>query len=306
MEPTWDCIVVGAGAAGLSAALVLGRARRRTLVVDAGEQSNRPAEKIGGLLGHDQWPPEEFYALGRENVLAYPTVELRDGTVQSARREDEAFVVELGDGSTEVTRRLLLATGMDYRVPELPGVAERWGRSVFHCPFCHGWEHRDEPLGVLSTVTHGALLLRMWTDDVTLLTNGEALDPEEAEKLDAAGIPIDAHPISHLEGPGDALSAVVFEDGERRALSGLLARVALHQRAPLAAQLGAQFAEPGMVAADALVVDAQYRTTVPGLFAAGDASAQMQSVALAISSGHVAGAMVVGDLLAANQLTVRA
>jgi thioredoxin reductase len=239
-------------------------------------------------------------------VLAYPTVELRDGTVETARREDDAFVVELGDGSTEVTRRLLLATGMDYRTPDLPGVAERWGRSVFHCPFCHGWEHRDEPLGVLSTVSHGALLLRMWTDDVTMLTNGEALDPEEAEKLAAAGIPIDAREISHLEGPGDELTAVVFEDGERRALSGLLARVALHQRAPLAAQLGAQFAEPGMVAADALVVDAQYRTTVPGLFAAGDASAQMQSVALAISSGHVAGAMVVGDLMAANLLTVRA
>ena len=303
MDSTWDCIVVGAGAAGLSAALVLGRARRRTLVVDAGGQSNRPSEGIGGLLGHDRRPPEEFYALGRDNVLAYPTVELRDGTVATARREDDGFVVELGDGSTEVTRRLLLATGMDYRAPDVPGIS---GRSVFHCPFCHGWEHRDEPLGVLATIAHGALLLKMWTDDVTLLTNGEPLDPEEAEKLRAAGIPIDARPIARLEGPGDRLEAVVFEDGGQLALSGLLARVALHQRAPLAAQLGAEFAEPGMVAADALVVDAQYRTTVPGLFAAGDASAQMQSVPLAISSGHVAGAMAVGDLTAANVVTARA
>jgi thioredoxin reductase len=300
MEPTWDCIVVGAGAAGLSAALVLGRARRRTLVVDAGGQSNRPADGIGGLLGHDRRPPDEFYALGRENVLAYPTVELRDGTVETARREGDGFVVALGDGSIEATRRLLLATGMDYRTPELPGLAERWGRSVFHCPFCHGWEHREEPLGVLATVSHGALLLRMWSDDVTLLTNGDPLDPEEAAKLHAAAIPIDERPIARLEGPGEKLEAVVFEDGARRALTGLLTRVTLHQRAPLAAQLGAEFAEPGMLVADALVIDGQYRTTVPGLFAAGDVSAQMQSVALAISSGHVAGAMVVADLMAAT------
>jgi thioredoxin reductase len=302
MEPTWDCIVVGAGAAGLSAALVLGRARRRTLVVDAGGQSNRPSDGIGGLLGHDRRPPEEFYALGRENVLAYPTVELRDGTVETARREDDGFAVELGDGSTETTHRLLLATGMDYRRPDVPGIAERWGRSVFHCPFCHGWEHRDAPLGVLSTVSHGALLLKMWTEEVTLLTNGEPLEPEEAEKLDVAGIPVDPRPIARLEGPGDQLTAVVFADGGRLELHGLLTRVTLHQRAALAEQLGAELAEPGMVAADALVVDAQHRTTVPGLFAAGDASAQMQSVALAISSGHVAGAMVVGDLMAAGKL----
>ena len=149
METTWDCIVVGAGAAGLSAALVLGRARQRTLVIDAGGQSNRDAHGIGGLLGNDGRPPAEFYAAGRDELAAYPTVRLRSGEVLGGARRGAGFVLELADGSREVARRVLLATGMDYRFPALPGIVERWGRSVFHCPFCHGWEVRDQPLGVL-------------------------------------------------------------------------------------------------------------------------------------------------------------
>jgi len=300
MDTTWDCIVVGAGAAGLSAALVLGRARRRTLVIDAGGQSNRAADGIGGLLGNDRTPPDSFYAHGRGELAAYPTVELRAGTVAAARRSDPGFVVELADGSVEVARRMLLATGMDYRRPSLPGVEERWGRSVFHCPFCHGWEVRDQPLAVLGGGPHGvhrALLLRAWSDDVTLLTSGEALADEERERVVAAGVPIDEREVVALEGPGEELEAVVFADGTRRACRGLLVPVTLHQRSGLAAQLGAETAERGPVVADALAVDASYRTSVPGLFAAGDVSAQMQSVALAVASGHMAGAMVVADLV---------
>jgi thioredoxin reductase len=158
---------------------------------------------------------------------------------------------------------------------------------------------------VLDTGSHGALLLRMWTDDVTLLTNGGAVEPDELEKLEDAGITVDARPIAQLEGPGDALTGVHFAGGERRALTGLLARVTLHQRTPLAQQLGAELAEPGQLAADGLVVDGQGRTTVPGLFAAGDTTAHMPSVANAIAAGSTAGAMIVGDLVA-EQPTVRA
>ena len=163
MDTNWDCIVVGGGAAGLSAALVLGRARRRTLLVDAAGQSNLPAEGIGGLLGHDGRPPAELYAAGREELAAYPTVELRAGSVVGGARRGEGFALELADGARETARRVLLATGLEYRYPALPGAAERWGGSVFHCPFCHGWEHRDEPLGVLergSSGAHRALLRR--------------------------------------------------------------------------------------------------------------------------------------------------
>ena len=302
MDQIWDCTVIGGGAAGLSAALVLGRARRRTLLVDAGGQSNRAAEGIGGLLGHDRRPPRELYDLGRRELAAYPSVELRAGTVASARREDGAFVVELEDGSRETARRMLLAAGMDYRTPDLPGVAERWGHSVFHCPFCHGWEHRDEALGVLdagATGVHRALLLRSWSEDVTLFAGGPGrLEAEEAARLAAAGVEVEEREVAGLAGPGTALTAVVLADGTERACGGLLVPVTLHQRSGLAEQLGVALAEPSPLVADAIAVDERFRTSAPGVFAAGDASAQMQSVASAVAAGHGAAAMVVQDLVA--------
>ena len=297
---TWDCIVVGGGAAGLSAALVLGRARRRTLVVDAGGQSNGVAEGIGGLLGHDGHPPAAFYAAGRQELAAYPSVEVRAGEVQRSERRDSVFVLELDDGTRAATRRVLLATGMDYRLPELPGVAERWGRSVFHCPFCHGWEVRERPLGVLdqgSTGAQRALLLRMWSDDVTLLADGPAqLTPEESDRLRVAGVTVDERRVVGLDGPGETLTAVVFADGSKRACGGLLVPVMLHQRWPLAAHLGATIAAAGLITADAVEVGPTFETSVPGLFAAGDLSGQMPSVANAVASGSAAAASVVHSL----------
>lgn len=301
MENVWDCAVVGGGAAGLSAALVLGRARRRTLVVDAGQQSNRPTAGIGGLLGHDGRPPAELYEAGRAELAAYPSVALVEGAVVAGRRGDENFVLELGDGTRHTARRVLLATGMDYTYRDVDGAAERWGRTVFHCPFCHGWEHRDEPLCVLdgdATGVHRALLLRLWSDDVTLLTDGPAtLEADERDRLAAAGVAIDERPVARLRGPGDALTAVAFADGGQRTCHGLLIAVALHQRSSLARQLGATLAPPGPVAHDAIAVDERFATDVPGLFAAGDVSAQMPSVASAIATGHTAAAMVVQSLL---------
>jgi thioredoxin reductase len=300
MDTPWDCIVVGAGAAGLSAALVLGRARQRTLVVDAGGQSNRHAHGIGGLLGHDGRPPAEFYAAGRAELEAYPAVELRSGEVVGGARENGGFVLELADGGREAARRVLLATGMDYQHPELPGIEERWGHSVFHCPFCHGWENRDRALGVLDgseRAAQRALLLRVWSDDVTLLTDGPAeLEPEDLERLRAAGVAIDERRVTGLRGPGSTLTAVVFDDGAERRCTGLLVPVTLRQRSALAEQLGAAAAAPGPVAADAVEVDERFHTGVPGLSAAGDVSAQMQSVASAVAAGSVAAAMIVHGL----------
>src|SRR4051794_4981103 len=172
-DTPFDCVVVGGGAAGLSAALVLGRARRRTLLVDAGGQSNRPSPGVGGLLGHDGRPPAALYALGRDELAAYNSVTIVDAEVATLDGAVDAFAVALSDGSMAQARRVLLATGMDYTFRPLDGAAQRWGRSVFHCPFCHGWEHRDQALCVLDseeTGAHRALLLRLWSDDVTLLT----------------------------------------------------------------------------------------------------------------------------------------
>ncbi|HEX2416023.1 MAG TPA: NAD(P)/FAD-dependent oxidoreductase [Thermoleophilaceae bacterium] len=304
MDRPWDCIVVGGGAAGLSAALVLGRARRHTLVVDAGHQSNRTAEGIGGLLGQDGRAPAEFYAAGREELVSYPTVELRSSEISNGRRGDGNgdFVLELVDGSSETARRVLLATGMDYRLPELPGIAERWGRSVFHCPFCHGWEVRDRPLGVLDRGDSGvqrALLLRFWSGDVTLLADGPAeLEAQDVERLGTAGVVVDERRVAGLRGAGSGLAAVVFADGAERECGGLLVPVTMHQRSALAEQLGARVADPGHVAFDALEIDSAFQTSVPGLFAAGDASSQMPSVANAVAAGSSAAAAVVHDLMA--------
>ncbi len=304
-DSEWDCIIVGGGAAGLSAALVLGRARQRTLLVDAGQQSNNAARGIGGLLGHDGRPPAELYATARAEIAAYPSVELRRDEVIATDRDGDRFRLELagsgGSGSgVEIARRVLLAGGMDYRPPSVPGIEQRWGRSVFHCPFCHGWEVRDQALGVLdrgASGVHRAMLLRVWSDDVTLLTNGPSeLDDEQAAQLRAAGIAVDEREVAELVGPGSELTAVRFADWSERRLGGLLVPVVLHQRSRIAEQLGVELAPEGMLAFDAVAVDAMYATSVPGVFAAGDATVSMPSVANAIAAGSTAAAMVVRSI----------
>jgi thioredoxin reductase len=302
MGMNWDCIVVGGGAAGLSAALVLGRARRRTLLVDAGEPSNLPAEGIGGLLGHDGRPPAELYAMGRAELELYPTVEWGDGTVDGGARVDGGFALDIAGRGRELTRRVILATGMEYQPPDLPGLAPLWGRSVFHCPFCHGWEMRDAALAVLGGGAgglHRALLLRGWSDDVVLLGDGPAeLAAADLGRLAAAGVEVDQRPVARLIARDGALAAIEFSDGSTIAREGLLVPVTVRQRSALAARLGAEPAEPGPVVVDALVVDTMFRTTAEGVSAAGDVSAQLQQVAGAISAGSLAAVGVVQGLMA--------
>jgi thioredoxin reductase len=302
MNDRWDCIIVGGGAAGLSAALVLGRARKRTLLVDAGEQSNRPAHGIGGLLGHDGRPPGELYAAGRAELAAYPSVELRERRLTEASKAADGFTVTMSDGAVELTRRMILATGMNYALPDVPGVAERWGQSVFHCPFCHGWEVRDRPLAVLdadpNTGVHRALLLTGWSADITLLTDGPAqLTDEYRHRLIAAGVEIDERRVAAVHGPGRELSAIEFADGSTRACGGLLVAAPLHQRSDLGAQLGVAFAPPSPIAADAVATSPTGETNVPGVLVAGDASAGMPSVANAVAAGSNAAAAVVRSLV---------
>ncbi|WP_067974087.1 NAD(P)/FAD-dependent oxidoreductase [Mycolicibacter icosiumassiliensis] len=301
MSEIWDCIVVGGGAAGLSAGLVLGRARRNTLLIDAGQQSNRSAHGIGGLLGHDGRPPAELYALGRDELASYG-VQIRSGDVADIEGADGEFVVRLDGGGEERTRRVLLATGMSYLRPDLPGMAELWGRSVFHCPFCHGWEVRDLPLAVLADgarAVHLALLLRCWSDDIVVLTGGPAeLGADERSLLTGAGIRVDERPVAALDAHDGELSAVVFADGERLPRRGLLVATALQQGNQLAERLGVAIAAPGRVAHDPVDVDPLCRTSIPGIFAAGDLTGEMPQVAAAIAAGSRAAAAVVQSLAA--------
>ncbi|WNG80105.1 NAD(P)/FAD-dependent oxidoreductase [Mycobacterium sp. ITM-2016-00316] len=263
MNNQWDCIIVGGGAAGLSAALVLGRARRRTLILDDGEQSNLAAHGIGGLLGHDGRPPAQLYEAGRAELTEYPNVTFRSARVTAAKADGPDFVVELADGGHEHARRILLATGMQYRPPQLPGLEALWGGSAFHCPFCHGWEVRDQPLAVLADgerAVHMALMLKGWTDDVVVLSNGAGL---ENDLLAAAGIAVDDRQVSEFHAEGGVLTEVRFTEGAPLPRRGVLVAAVLHQRSHLAAHLGVAFAPASPVAADAIVVDQFQRTTVP-------------------------------------------
>ena len=293
---SYECVIVGGGAAGLSAALVLGRARRRVLVLDAGEQSNRPAHGIGGLLGHDGLAPADLYARGHAELAAYPSVEVRDARVTGGSRRDGAFALATADGGEVRAARVLLAMGMDDATPSLPGVAELWGGTVFHCPYCHGWEVRDGALAVLGNTmaAHRALLLREWSADVALLSDGPAeLDGDERARLRRAGVPIDERPVAGLRARGAALEAVLFADGGELLRDGLLVAAPPRQRSSLATELGAELNEREMVD-----IDAFGQTTVPGLYAAGDVSSPMPQVAGAIADGSRAAAEINADLLA--------
>jgi thioredoxin reductase len=297
----WECVVVGGGAAGLIAALVLGRARRRTLVVDANEQSNRAAPVIGGLLGYDQRPPAELYAVGRRELAAYPSVEHRTGEVVSGVRTGDGYELELDDGSSVRTRRVLLATGMQYCPTDIPNLADFWGDSVFQCPFCHGWEVRDKRLAALASReegVHDALMLRGWSDDVVLLTNGPSkLSADKRRLLDAAKVTIDERRVAELIGENGRLAEIAFDDGARLARDGLLVQAPLRQRSPLAEKLGVEL-RSGSAMLGQVDVNAQHETSAPAVFAAGDICTQQPHVTGAIDSGSRAAMSIVQSLLA--------
>jgi thioredoxin reductase len=295
----FESVVIGGGAAGLSAALILGRARRKTLVIDAGEPSNAVAGGIGGLLGHDGKPPLQLYAEARDHMAKYPSATIRSGTVAAAAPAEGGFELELADGSTLRSSTLLLATGMDYEYPAIPGAEGRWGHSVFHCPFCHGWEVNGLPLGVYGAdapAVHRAVLLTAWSDDVTLFTAGEELPPDASDRLGDAGVAVEPRPIEALHGSGADLESAELADGSTRRLGGLLVPTLLRQRSGLAAQLGVELAEPTPLTHDAVVVDSTFRTNITGVLAAGDSCTKMPSVAAAIAAGSIAAGTITGLL----------
>ena len=300
MTEEWECAVVGAGAAGLSAALVLGRARRRTLVIDADDQSNRASEVIGGLLGYDRRPPAELYAAGREELKEYPDVDFRHGTVTNGRQVQGGFLLEIDGGDEICARRVLLATGMRYQPPEIPGLTALWGTTVFQCPFCHGWEMRDKRLAALAAdgaAMHAALMLRGWTEDLVLLTDGPPkLSDEDHEMLRGANVRLDDRRIVELIGEGRQLTDIAFADGERLARDGLLVEAPLRQRSPLAEQLGVDY-RSGACAVDEITVDKIHRTTVDGVFAAGDNCTDQPHLPSTMEKGSKAAMMVVQSLL---------
>ena len=264
-----DVIVVGAGPAGLSAALTLGRQRRNVLVLDSGEPRNAPAEGVHMFLSRDGVPPAELRRLGRADLAAYATVEYREAVAASAARGSDGFEVTLSGGDTERARSLILATGIADEMPALDGVAERFGKSVFHCPFCHGFEARDQPLAVLGNdFVHAVLALYLadrLTSDVILCTGGpQRLGAEVVAKLAERGVGVREGELAAVEGDFGRLK-VVLADGEVLERGAIFLHPDTRQKSPLAAQLGCETLQDGTVR-----VDERQLTTVPGVFAAGD------------------------------------
>ena len=265
----FDVMVIGGGPAGLSAALVLGRQRRRVLLVDGGAPRNAPAGEMHMYLGRDGEPPGNLLAAGRAEVATYPDVDLRQGRVMVVGGELGAFTVELADGTRETGARVLLATGQVDEPLDVPGLAQRWGESVFHCPFCHGYEARDKTIAVIGAdvpqVMLGVYLADRYCDDVVVCTAGPHELPAEVTTLLAArGVEIRTEPLAGIEGELDALE-LHFADGSRLLRQAIFHRAPTRQHSTLAVQLGCRLLPDGCV-----LVDEFGRTTVPGVSAAGD------------------------------------
>jgi thioredoxin reductase len=296
---TYDVVVVGGGAAGLSGALALGRSRRSVLVVDAGEPRNRPAGHVHNYLGREGTPPNELLAIGRAEVEQYG-VRVEHGTVVAAERRGSHFAIRRSDGGELWARRLLLATGLTDRLPDLSGIADGWGRTVLHCAYCHGWEVRDHAIGVLGTgpmAVHQTLMFRNLSADVILFSHtAPALAPDEVEQLDALGVVVINEPVAGWEAGG-----VRLESGELVPRQVLVVSPVFRTRPGLLESLGLS-SEPveidGHVIGSQVPTDPTGRTAVDCVWAAGNLANYQAQVISSAAVGLVAGAAINADLIA--------
>lgn len=295
----WDSIVIGGGAAGLSAALMLGRARRRVLVIDAGRPRNRFAAHMHGVLSNEGTDPSDLLERGRAEAAGYG-VEFEAGTVDRVEETGTGVRVAVAGGGDRTARTVIVATGLTDELPAVPGLAERWGRSVLHCPYCHGWEVRDQHLGVLTTSPlslHQAELVRQWSDRVTVFTAGLGpLDPSATRRLRARGIELVAAPVTEVLGEGEQISAVRVEDGREIALDALFTAGTPRPHDGFLAHLGLARVDGPM--GSFLEVDPMGRTSSPRIWAAGNVVDPAANVPMAIGTGSFVGAAVNAALVA--------
>ncbi|MEU8324536.1 FAD-dependent oxidoreductase [Nonomuraea sp. NPDC048881] len=304
MDDKYDVVVVGGGAAGLSGALTLSRARRRVLVIDEGRPRNAPADGVHTYLGREGTPPLDLLAAGRDEVAGYGG-ELVTGSVVAAERLDAGgFRVRLADGSAVVADRLLVTTGLVDELPDLPGVAERWGREVLHCPYCHGWEVRDQPIGVLAAgaiAAHQALLWRQWSDDVTLFTHtAPPLGEEDRARLAARGVTVVEGRVAGLSPDSGPLTGVTLENGDVVPCRAFVVAPRFTARSALLAGLGVETAEQfmnGHVMGVHVPADPAGATGVPGVFVAGNVANLGENVIGAAAAGVRAAAAINADLI---------
>ena len=297
----YDVLVVGGGPAGLSGAMMLGRSRRTVLVGDAGSPRNAPAAGVHGLLGHDGIAPDELRERGRDEVRRYGG-HLLDGEVTGASPADDGFVVTLSDGRTVLARRLLVTTGLVDELPDVPGLRERWGRDVLHCPYCHGWEVRDRAIGVLATgpmSVHQALLFSQLSDDVVLITHAAPpLDDEQASMLRARGVSVVTGQVTGLEVADDRLTGLRLADGTLVERDAVVVATRMVARAGFLADLGLRPVDhPSGMGVHLPAEPVTGRTDVPGVWAAGNVVDLSAQVGASAAAGAMAGAQINADLV---------
>ncbi|RUP70089.1 Thioredoxin reductase [Streptomyces sp. NP10] len=308
-QQRYDVVIVGGGAAGLSGALALGRARRSVLVIDAGEPRNAPASHVHNYLGRESTPPGELLAIGRGEAAGYGA-EIVEGRVASAERLPESgegeqgFRVVTEDGRSVEARRLLVTTGLVDELPPVPGLAERWGREVLHCPYCHGHEVADRPVGVLATgplAVHQALMWRQWSDDVTLfLHTGPEPTEEEYEQLAARGVAVVDGEVTGLEVADDRFTGVRLASGRVVPREALVVQARFTARSAVLESLGLKPVAQemgGVVIGSYIPTDPTGATEVPGVWAAGNVTRLTEQVIGAAAAGLMAGGAVNGDLI---------
>lgn len=300
LNESYDVIVVGGGAAGLNGAMMLARSRRSVVVLDAGRPRNAPAAAVHGLLGHDGTSPADLLARGRHEVRTYGG-HVVTAEVTAATATDDGFVVDLADGRTVRARRLLVTTGLVDGLPAVPGLSERWGHDVLHCPYCHGYEVRDRAIGVLASgpmAVHQVLLFRQLSADVTLFTHQQpAPSPEDAEKLAALGVRVVAGEVVGVEVTDDAISGLRLADGTVVAREYVVVGTRMEARADLLVSLGVEVLDHPSGMGTHVAVDPTGRTSVPGVWAAGNVTDLSAQVGAAAAGGAWAGAQINMDLV---------
>lgn len=292
----FDVIIIGGSYAGLSAAMALGRSLRHVLVIDSGKPCNRQTPHSHNFITHDGAPPASIAAEAKEQTLRYETVEFLEDVAASAERTENGFRVKTESGKEFDGRKLLFACGVLDIMPDIPGFAECWGISVLHCPYCHGYEVRNEPTGILADGDMGFEFVKLignWTKDLTLFTNGPStLSAEQKRKLAQKNVTVVEKEIGELEHESGQIRQIRFRDGSRHSVTAIYARVAFRQHCTIPEELGCALTDQGY-----LDVNDWQQTSVRGIYAAGDATTMFRAVSAAVADGTRAGGVLNKEMI---------
>jgi len=294
--PNFDVIIIGGSYSGLAAAMTLGRALRRVLVIDSGNPCNKQTPHSHNFLTNDGRTPKEIASIAKQQIRNYSTVSFLDGFVAAGIKTKEGFTIQTEAGEIFTARKLIFATGIKDIMPPIPGFAESWGKSVLHCPYCHGYEVQQQKTGIIANGDTGfelSSLISNWTKDLTLYTNGRSsLSEQQKARLKQHHIQIEETEIDHLENNHGYIQNIVFKDGTKAPAQAVYARLPFVQHSSIPQELGCQLTAEGYIA-----IDPTHRTSVGGVYACGDNTTRMRTVANAVSMGTTTGLMVNKELI---------